>query len=280
MKLSACIITKNEQDMIERCLKSLNGVDEIIVVDTGSTDDTIKIAERYATVYTDYKWNDDFAEARNYALSKATGDWIISIDADEMNLTPIEIIRTDISGAGNHNALNVKMMWDENHSHSVPRIFKKGLTYTGKCHEYITANPMQSDIVFKYDKSPTHEQDPDRNLRILLSDSDNPRSMFYLANEYYDRNDLEKALEWYDKYLKVGTWRYELADANLKSARCLWRLYRGEEARERCMRAILLNPQFKEAFLLMSEMVWENESPRWKEMAETADNTNVIFVRQ
>lgn len=84
MKISACVIVKNEERNLEFCLRSLHRqVDEIIVADTGSTDRTVQVAERYgASVYT-YPWRDDFAAARNFALSKATGEWIVFPDADE-----------------------------------------------------------------------------------------------------------------------------------------------------------------------------------------------------
>jgi glycosyltransferase involved in cell wall biosynthesis len=288
MKLSACIIAKNESALLERCLKSLEGVDEIIVCDTGSTDNTVKIAEKYTKkVYTDYQWADNFAEARNYALSKVDNDeytpedkhYILSIDADEILQTPISEIKKQLENIGGYNALSVVLRWDKAHSHKVPRIFKVGLTWQGKIHEYVTCNAKPSDIVFKYDKSPAHELDPDRNLRILLSDTDNPRSQFYLANEYYDRGQIDKALEWYLEYLKHGTWRYEIADANLRVARCLWSLQRGDEARDYCLQAILGNPNFKEALLLMAEMSWEKEAAAWRRYAETATNEDVIFIR-
>src|SRR5574337_473107 len=95
MKLSALIIAKNEEKVIEYCIDSLVGFDEIIVCDTGSTDETVEIVKQVpnAQVFTDYKWNDDFAEARNYALSKATGDWCMQIDADHVLITPVEVVR-------------------------------------------------------------------------------------------------------------------------------------------------------------------------------------------
>lgn len=77
------MITKNSEDRIERTLKSVNGlVDEIIVVDTGSSDNTREIASEYGKVF-DFEWVDDFSKARNYAYSKATGDWILNLDDDE-----------------------------------------------------------------------------------------------------------------------------------------------------------------------------------------------------
>lgn len=84
-KLSAIIITKNEERNIGRCIESIKDlVDEIIIVDSGSTDRTIEIARKYTDKIYFRQWTDDFAAQRNYALSKATGDWILSLDADEV----------------------------------------------------------------------------------------------------------------------------------------------------------------------------------------------------
>ena len=82
--ISLCMIVKNEESCLGKCLDSLKGiVDEMIVVDTGSTDNTINIAkERGAQVY-NFKWTGDFSDARNYAFSLATCDYIYSADADE-----------------------------------------------------------------------------------------------------------------------------------------------------------------------------------------------------
>lgn len=84
MRISVCMIVKNEEEYLEECLKYIaNQVDEIVVVDTGSTDRTREIAVRYAGKCYDYSFQDDFAAARNYSLSLAAGDWIMIMDADE-----------------------------------------------------------------------------------------------------------------------------------------------------------------------------------------------------
>lgn len=83
--ISVCMIVKNEEAVLARCLDCLKGVaDEIIVVDTGSADRTIQIARQYTSKVYSFPWHEDFSEARNFAFSKAAGDYIYSADADEV----------------------------------------------------------------------------------------------------------------------------------------------------------------------------------------------------
>lgn len=84
MKITACSIVKNEAQNIARSIQSYkNAVDEIIIVDTGSTDNTVEICKSNGTKVLFYQWNNNFSAAKNYALEHATGDWIIFLDADE-----------------------------------------------------------------------------------------------------------------------------------------------------------------------------------------------------
>jgi len=82
--LSLCMIVKNEEHFLEQCLNSVKDlVDEIIIVDTGSTDRTKEIAKKFNAKIFDFEWIDDFSKARNESLKNATGDWILVLDADE-----------------------------------------------------------------------------------------------------------------------------------------------------------------------------------------------------
>ena len=84
MSLSLCMIVKNEENTLSRCLESVKDiVDEIILVDTGSTDNTVEIAKSYGAKVFFYEWDNSFANARNYSLSKASKDWILIMDADD-----------------------------------------------------------------------------------------------------------------------------------------------------------------------------------------------------
>ena len=92
-KISACLIAKNEEGRIDKCLASIfDIVDEIIVVDTGSTDKTKEIAELYGAKVFDFEWINDFSAARNLSFSKVTGDWIIWLDCDDV-FAPGDIIK-------------------------------------------------------------------------------------------------------------------------------------------------------------------------------------------
>ena len=82
--VSACLITKNEAAHLPSCLASLSGhVDEIVLVDTGSSDETVSIAKSFGCAVHEVPWRNDFSEARNYGLDRAQSDWILYIDADE-----------------------------------------------------------------------------------------------------------------------------------------------------------------------------------------------------
>ena len=84
MRLTAAIIVRDEAEHLDGCLSSIAGlVDEVVVVDTGSIDDSVAVAERHGAVVGHHKWQADFSLARNASLDLATGDWILYIDADE-----------------------------------------------------------------------------------------------------------------------------------------------------------------------------------------------------
>jgi len=80
--ISAAIITKNEENNIERCLESLSWVDEIIIIDSGSTDNTLNVCKNYNCSITSSKWL-GFGKTKQLAVSKTSHNWVLSIDADE-----------------------------------------------------------------------------------------------------------------------------------------------------------------------------------------------------
>lgn len=103
------MIVRNEEHFLEDCLKSLEGIaDEIVVVDTGSTDGTKEIAARHGARVFDFPWRDDFSAARNESVERCLGEWILYIDADErLGSVDKEAVRADLSRPG-YNAFTVR----------------------------------------------------------------------------------------------------------------------------------------------------------------------------
>lgn len=157
MKISLCMIVKNEEKVLRNCLDSLKElVDEIIIVDTGSTDGTKEIAKEYTPFVFDYEWKQDFAAARNFAFSKATGDYIYSADADEVMdaqnqlkfkamkrvlLPEIEIVQMIyVTEQANHPTENYTRDYR-------PKLFKRlrEFTWIDPIHETINTSPVVYD---------------------------------------------------------------------------------------------------------------------------------------
>lgn len=291
MKISASLIVKNEQDHLRSCLDSIQGVDEIVIVDTGSQDDTIKIAKEYTDkVYygKEYFWRDDFSYSRNQSLNLCTCDWVLIIDADEvLEEGGIEKLRNAIAKT-DKTGLYFNTISSSNHSqiHKSIRAFNREFgKWEGKAHNYLTGLSTESvDINIYYGYSNAHRLDPNRTLRILTKVcEDDPtlaRERYYLAREYWYRKDYDTALYHYSEYVNLSNFLGERADAYLMMARCCWLTHRGEDARKYCLEAIKLNPDFKEALEFMSEIHYEPWKSKWLHIANNATNKDVLFIRK
>ena len=110
-RLSVCLIARDEEAVIGRCLQSVQGVaDEIVVVDTGSRDRTVEIAQQYGAQIGHFSWCDDFAAARNASLDLATGDWILWLDADDYLLPADQQKLGQLKGADTNQAFNFTLV--------------------------------------------------------------------------------------------------------------------------------------------------------------------------
>lgn len=284
--LSAVLIVKNEQEILSKCLDTLKGIDEIIITDTGSKDKTKEIASKYTDKIYDFPWIDSFCKARNFSNSKATGEWILTIDADEQLLTPIETIK-DILSKTDKEVLNVNVTDGQGNTHKAPRLFKnqKDIFWRGDIHESLSKIGQEDvPITIQYGYSPSHKIDPDRNLRILKKSlKANPsltRERYYLAREYFYIKDWEKAIKELDIYLKLAAWLPEKNDAWLMRARCLAGLGRYNEACDSAWEAIKYNANFREALLFIADHMDSVNKQVWKKFAQQADNRDVLFVRE
>ena len=279
--------------MLPRCLNSVKEADEIIVVDTGSDDDTCKIVREMKLPNLilsegEYKWNDHFAEARNFVKNKTSGDWVLSIDADNyLEEGGIEKIRSYIEKAEKEKADSVEytvLSVPYNHTHKLPWIFKKSCNWKYRVHNVLEHKKrITSGITVYAEYSPAHKKDPDRALRILKKQLEeypgDPRTLYYLAREYYYRKEYDTAIDMFKQCVDRSFFDAEKADACLYIAKMLWWTKKGPQARTYCLKAMGINPHFKEAFLLMADMSWPENAVVWKKAAEACDNRNVLFVR-
>jgi len=210
--ISLAMIVKNEEKYLARCLRSAAAmVDEIIVVDTGSTDQTREIALEYGAKLFHFEWCDDFSAARNYALKQASGDWLLVLDADEyFTESDSDAIRVFTNSASRRIGLIeiVSRFVEYGHTfegiHSNPRLFPRGVTYEGRIHEQPTPLlPMVEtglrllhDGYYMTDKS-------DRNIPLLLKAlKDKPGSAylnFQLGRQYQGMKQHELAVQYLEK---------------------------------------------------------------------------------
>lgn len=220
MQISACVITKNEEQNIGRylaCVKVF--ADEIIVVDTGSTDNTVAIAKKAGACVAHFAWQNDFAAAKNFALAKAKGDWIVFLDADEY-FSPSDVakIRPLLEGVTNRKIaglitrlINITSDGrDMGTGFDAIRIFRNlpYLRYEGSIHEHLKnfnlAVPLEMKMIADvriYHTGYSPEiiaAKAKRNIDLILSrqqqGKEQPLDDYFLAEGYYSIKDYSQAI--------------------------------------------------------------------------------------
>lgn len=219
LKISACYIVKNEAENLVKSIKSLKKqVNEIVVVDTGSTDNTIVVARKLGAKVYSFPWQDDFSQARNFALSKAKGDWLVLLDADEyFTAKTAGNIRQVIRQAQQADALLIQMVNYDADMAEIQDYFyqlrivrnQQGLHYEGKIHEelklsdgksmkFIRIPPEMLEIYHTGYASSVSRQKLERNLKLLQQAVDNGQSEADLARYFCDcylgLGDMEKCI--------------------------------------------------------------------------------------
>lgn len=215
--LSLCMIVKDEEANISRCLESISSfVDEIIIFDTGSSDQTKAICEKFGAKIFDYEWNNDFSQARNACIKEASSDWILWLDADEQLVLKNEFDLRNALSDNKDCIYTVKMyhvygsggLEDKEYhtSHSI-RLFPngKGLTFEGIIHETIpfeesdySVKLLPSVYLIHYGyQSITLLTKAVRNLNLLVlqknTSEDNPWIDYHIAAELFVLGHMEKA---------------------------------------------------------------------------------------
>lgn len=217
MELSACIITKNERENLRKCLEALKPYPfELVVVDTGSTDGTKEMAQAFTDAVYDFAWCDDFAKAKNYAVSKASFDTVLVLDSDEY-VTEIDLAR--LEGQIRQHRGEIGRITRKNYMYEgtevrsgieqINRLFDRRLFYyEGRIHEQLVRMDGGADFATYqasvqadhsgYLLSPEEKKEKaQRNIGLLmqmLSDSgEEPYLLYQLGKSYYMAGQYEEA---------------------------------------------------------------------------------------
>ena len=218
--ISLCLIVKNEEHTLEQCLTSVRGIpDEIIIVDTGSTDRTKEIAAKWTSHVYDFEWIDDFAAARNASFQYATQDYILWLDADDIlapeELAKLQQLKSALTDEIDAVTMNYVIPQDESvgvYSHTVRlRIVKRNMNFRwmGMVHEDLSYDApyrfIKSDITVTHTKKKkSADQAPSRrNLEIYERHLANGRpfslsDMFHYARECQTHKQYEQAIRYYE----------------------------------------------------------------------------------
>ncbi len=217
--ISLCMIVRNEEAVLARCLNSIQDVaDEIIIIDTGSDDNTKEIAQHYTPFVYDFSWCDDFAAARNFSFSKATMDYCMWMDADDI-LPPIEKTKLlnqkqqmTCDTAPDIIMLKYATAFDSKNNPTFSfyreRLLRRECSFLwkGRVHETIALSGKIEylDIYFAhYSQKKVYG---DRNLKIyerMKAECEHfsPRDRFYYARELYYHNQYSNAIENFLQFL-------------------------------------------------------------------------------
>ncbi len=247
VSVSLCMIVKNEEDVLERCLESLAGaVDEIIIVDTGSVDHTREIAARFTDQIFDFPWQDDFSAARNESFSHASMDYCMWLDADDVLLeedrNAFLVLKETLDPTVSVVMAPYHTGFDESgqvtFSYYRERLIKNraGMRWAGAVHEAVTPVGSIQYAEFAVTHQKTRPSDPDRNLRIYQAQlaagtTLEPRQQFYYGRELYYHRRWEEALEVFERFLSEGRgWVENNIDACCHCAYCHKELGHDREA--------------------------------------------------
>lgn len=283
--ISLCMIVRNEEEVLERCLRSASPIaDEMIIIDTGSTDRTQEIARRFTPKVFSFPWRDDFSAARNESFSRASMDYCLWLDADDVipsgslddwlslkeqlnqRSPPADVVMAPYRAAFDPDGAPTFTYYRE-------RLLRRdtGFRWVGRVHEAITPSGeiLYTSAAVEHRKE--KPGDPDRNLRIYreqLAQGErlDPRQQFYYARELLDHGEFREAQEVLSRFLEEGKGWLE---NNLDACRLLARCHAVQGKDKEVLRALLWSlsyaPPRAELCCDLGEYFLQHK--RWKEAA-------------
>lgn len=218
ISISLCMIVKNEEELLARCLDTVKDiVDEINIVDTGSSDRTKEIAAQYTDRIFDFEWVNSFAAARNESFKYATKDYILYLDADDVLLEEDRVKLKKLKETLDPSVDSVSMYYDAGTDeygnvtlrYRRNRLVKREKNYKwkGDCHQYLDVQGkiINSDIAITH-KKVRHAVGRTVSIyenKIARGDTFTARDYFYYGNELRENGHYEKAIENYNKNISM-----------------------------------------------------------------------------
>ena len=255
MELSLCMIVKDEEERLGACLDSVrDAVDEIIIVDTGSSDRTKEIALAYTPHVYDYVWKDDFADARNTSLAYATKPFLLWLDADDV-LDAAEKEKLIALKQRLNERVDAVMMpyhyaFSQDGAPSLvferERIVRReaGFRFSGAVHEAISVsgNVLHEAIIVRH-TGQHGESSNRRNLaiyekQIAEGQRMTARDWYYYGRELKSAGEIERAVEVFDAFLSMDGWIENQIDACMLRSECLMALGESKRAKESLLGAM------------------------------------------
>ncbi|MEH7124263.1 glycosyltransferase, partial [Bacillus sp. JJ1773] len=272
--ISLCMIVKNEERVLAKCLRSVKGkVDEIIVVDTGSTDSTVKIAETFGAKVFHFKWIDDFSSARNFSISKASSDFILVLDADEQ-LDQAFNLYDEIKSEKDYYIMSIKNKMGKDYvlNHNAIRLFRNDsrLIYKGRIHEHInieddtlTFDTINKPQIYHTGYIPeifNNKDKNNRNLKMLeLAVKEDPSGYNYynLGKQFKAIGDFDQAFEAFSKSFSLNNQVSYTSNLLYHMGDCLNELKKYEEGIYLIKTSISTFPEAVDLFFILG-ILYEN----------------------
>lgn len=273
MTLSVCLIVRNEEDVLARCLNCVKKfADEIIVADSGSTDKTTEIAASYTDKLYHFEWCDDFAAARNFAFSKATCDYVMWLDADDViideNCTRIRNL-VDFGGFDMAYLLYAVEFDGDNPTfiYNRERIFRRSLNYrfSGAVHEAVEPHgkAVYSDARIDHKKIKTG--DPMRNLKIYQKRIAegiplDEREKFYYGRELLFNKMYRESVAVLENFLMGNGWVENKIEACLNLYYCYTELGDSDKAMQSLLQTVLYDSPRAQVCCMLGDYFMEKSN--------------------
>jgi tetratricopeptide (TPR) repeat protein len=274
--LSLSMIVRNEERTLRRCLASVRAVvDEIVVVDTGSTDGTLEVAAEFGARPAHVTWRRDFAWARQQAMDRARGRWVMWLDADDV-VEGIDGLRERLAQADPSIAgfswkyVNAR----DEYGHSISECWRERCVrhdgrfqWAGTVHEVLSAREpatlvQDPHVVVVHRPEPRGPERSGRNLDLLLEQfaregsAAPPRLLLYIGLELSQSGDPTQAVQFLRDFVARSSWQEQNYHAHLVIAAACRRLERFGEAIDAALSAVKLCPRMPEAYFSLGETAY------------------------